>query len=97
MTKRVNTDGKFWAYKEVASLPDRSGKYRCTVIRFSDLGDWSETARNETVELHRRGTNPIKLVGPFTREEYNTMPTHGYCDVSDADADMTPCEWESIA
>lgn len=90
----MNTDGKFWAYKEVASLPDRSGKYRCSIVKFSELYDWSEKARNSTIELHRRGTNPIKLLGPFTREEYDAMSTTGYCDVSDADAEITYGPWD---
>lgn len=94
---QVNTDGKFWAYKKVALMTDQTGRFRASIIRFSDIYDWSESALQETI--HRECTAnrqfPCKLMGPMTREEYDALETRriGYCDTSDADAEMTIEPW----
>lgn len=91
----MNTDGKFWAYKQVAILPDRTGMYRASIIRFSELYNWSESALANTIA--RESTSlPAKLIGPMSREEYDSLERIGYCTTPDADAPMIVREWRPL-
>ena len=38
---------RYWAYKNVALVPDSSQMYRVSYGLMSDLYEWSEQARNE--------------------------------------------------
>lgn len=99
-TPPMNTDGKFWAYRSIALLPDVTGKYRVRFIRFSDLYDWSDSALQETIEraseCNSRGKFPIELIGPLTREEYNEYEGRntGYAVASSLDAEWVFETWK---
>lgn len=93
----TTTHRAFWAYQNVATLPDRTGKYRATINRLSELYDWSEADRAEVIE---RASNKSRMLDPMTRAEWEALalPENriGYCDTSDASAPITFKPWADL-
>lgn len=87
------------AFRDTATLPDRSGRYRTSLILASRLyGDWSESAIADYI---RRAPRPCKAVtltdSEYERLEADSALRRGYVDApGDIDSDFEPCAWESF-
>lgn len=90
-----NTDGRFYARRDVATMADSTGKFRTSIVMLSELYDWSEGALAETIKLAGR---PSVLLGPMTRTGWEALKTSkrtGYAEAPTTDAEWHTAEWRS--
>lgn len=90
-----NTDGRFWAYRTVATSPDSTGKHRVNIIPLSELYDWSPEALAEVIA---RAGRPAVLLGPMdkmTWDAFNIVRVTGYADAGTTEAPWLPGAWRA--
>lgn len=84
------------AFRDTATLPDPSGRYRTCIILASRIyGEWSDEAKAEYVRKAPRPSKALRLTSAeYDRLEANKAERFGYVDSpGDVDSPFEPAEW----
>lgn len=88
------------AFRDTATAPDYTGRYRTNIILASRLyGEWSEAAKAAQIARNARPMKALRLtVAEYEALEANSALRRGYVDApGDTESPFTPEDWAPMA
>lgn len=84
------------AFRDTATIPDASGRYRTVIILAGGNKAWSDEAIANYIRLAPRPTKALKItLGSFQTLEANPDLRFGYVDApGDVDSTFEPTKWK---